>query len=69
MRNGAEFSMLDGMMVAISCVALTVGHPGLLFPSPGGVCIEKTVYGDPGGKILKLTWLLRNLVFPSNLKA
>ncbi|KEF59019.1 uncharacterized protein A1O9_03862 [Exophiala aquamarina CBS 119918] len=34
MRNETEFLLLDGMMVAISCVAMTVVHPGY-FCKPG----------------------------------
>ncbi|KAF1919433.1 RTA1 like protein-domain-containing protein [Ampelomyces quisqualis] len=32
MRNEFEFLVLDGMMIAVACVALTAFHPGLLFP-------------------------------------
>ncbi|OAK94042.1 RTA1-domain-containing protein [Phaeosphaeriaceae sp. SRC1lsM3a] len=32
MRNEREFLLLDGMMIAIACVALTAFHPGLFFP-------------------------------------
>jgi hypothetical protein len=32
MRNETEFLILDGMMIALASIALTVAHPGLLFP-------------------------------------
>ncbi|KAF2032118.1 RTA1-domain-containing protein [Setomelanomma holmii] len=32
MRNEREFLLLDGMMVAIACVVLTVFHPAYFFP-------------------------------------
>jgi len=32
MRNEQEFLLLDGMMLAIACVALTVFHPAYFFP-------------------------------------
>ncbi|ORY04386.1 RTA1 like protein-domain-containing protein [Clohesyomyces aquaticus] len=32
MRNEREFLLLDGMMLAIACVALTVFHPAYFFP-------------------------------------
>ncbi|KAF2124209.1 RTA1-domain-containing protein [Dothidotthia symphoricarpi CBS 119687] len=32
MRNEQEFLLLDGMMIAIACVALTVFHPAYYFP-------------------------------------
>ena len=32
MRNETQFLILDGMMIALASIALTVAHPGLLFP-------------------------------------
>jgi hypothetical protein len=32
MRKEGEFLLLDGMMIAIACVCLTVFHPGYFFP-------------------------------------
>ena len=32
MRKEKEFLLLDGMMIAIACVLLTVFHPGIFFP-------------------------------------
>ncbi|KAJ4400631.1 hypothetical protein N0V91_008568 [Didymella pomorum] len=32
MRNEKEFLLLDGMMIGIACVCLTVFHPGFFFP-------------------------------------
>ena len=32
MRKEVEFLLLDGMMIAIACVLLTVFHPGYFFP-------------------------------------
>lgn len=32
MRKEKEFLLLDGMMIAIACVCLTVFHPGYFFP-------------------------------------
>ncbi|KAF9696515.1 hypothetical protein EKO04_005719 [Ascochyta lentis] len=32
MRNEKEFLLLDGMMIGIACVGLTVFHPGFFFP-------------------------------------
>lgn len=32
MRNETEFLILDGMMIALASIALTVAHPGFMFP-------------------------------------
>jgi hypothetical protein len=32
MRKEVEFLLLDGMMIGIACVCLTVFHPGYFFP-------------------------------------
>ena len=36
MRNEPTFLILDGMMIAMAVIALTVAHPGLLFPPMRG---------------------------------
>ncbi|KAI7152959.1 RTA1-domain-containing protein [Hortaea werneckii] len=33
MRKENEFLILDGMMIAIACILLTVAHPGIFFPN------------------------------------
>ncbi|EMC99924.1 hypothetical protein BAUCODRAFT_62629 [Baudoinia panamericana UAMH 10762] len=33
MQNEVEFMILDGGMIAISCILLTIAHPGLYFPA------------------------------------
>jgi hypothetical protein len=32
MQNEKEFLILDGAMVAIAAVAMSIGHPGIFFP-------------------------------------
>ena len=36
MRRENEFLVLDGAMIAIACVLLTIAHPGLYFPKMAG---------------------------------
>ncbi|KAK5124992.1 hypothetical protein LTR85_001182 [Meristemomyces frigidus] len=33
MQNQTEFMVLDGTMVAIAAILLTVSHPGIFFPA------------------------------------
>lgn len=33
MRKEAEFMILDGMMIALASILMTVAHPGVFFPA------------------------------------
>jgi hypothetical protein len=35
MKNEAEFMVLDGAMIALACILMTVAHPGIFFPAIG----------------------------------
>lgn len=32
MRNEKEFLILDGMMIALASILMTIAHPGIFFP-------------------------------------
>lgn len=42
MRNETEFIVLEGVMIVLSCLALTVFHPGYCFPALGNTIGNKS---------------------------
>jgi hypothetical protein len=48
MRNEPEFIVLEGVMIVISVLALTVFHPGFCFPALGNTIGSKVRKGEKG---------------------
>jgi len=42
MRREPEFMVLDGMMIVIACILLSVAHPAIFFPALAGKKARKT---------------------------
>lgn len=51
MREQLEFLLFDGMMIAISTMALTLAHSGILFPATSMLIKEKLHHGSAGGVV------------------